>query len=135
MSLSHNFCPLVWHVSHRLLWQYWCFFRWPPWVRWLHSDNMNTLSVWSCSIKIDEVHYTALIYQNLEIPSFGVPPVWPIIFHQHTDIITWNKVSITRKIFISKIRYLKIYLSAVNIKIQQNCPWVWMRQIFHGCGA
>ncbi len=51
---------------------------------------MNTLSMWSCKIKVDEVHSTALIYQNLEIPSFGGPAVWPVIFHQHTDITTYR---------------------------------------------
>ncbi len=79
---------------------------------------MNTLSIWSCKIKVDEVHSTALIHQNLEILGFGGPPVWPIIFHQHTDITTWNKTNITGKIFISRIRYLKMlinYLSALNI--------------------
>ncbi len=121
MSLSHNFCPSFWHFSHLLLWQHWCFFGQSPWIRWPHSDKINSLSMRSYKIKVDEVHSTALIFQNLKIPEFVFPPVWPIIFHQYTDITTWKKANITDKIFISKIRYLKmhrIYLSAVNIKFQ-----------------
>ncbi len=43
----HNttFFPSVWHVFHLLLWQHWCCFGWPLWVRWLHSDNINALSI------------------------------------------------------------------------------------------
>ncbi len=129
MSLSHNFCPSVWHFSYLLLWQHWCFFGWPPWVRWLHSKNINILSMWNYEIKVDEVHSEALIYQNLEILSFSVAPVWPIIFHQYTDITTWNKANITGKIFISKIRCLKmfrIYLSGLISNF---------RKIVHGYGC
>ncbi len=79
-----------------------------------------TLSpLWSYKTQVDEVHSIALIYQNFEIPNFCI--VWLIIFHQDTDITTWNKANNTGKIFISKIKYLKmlkIYLSAVNIKFQ-----------------
>ncbi len=62
-------------LSYLLLWQHWCFFGWPLWARWLHSDNMNTFSMWSCKIKVDEVHSLTLMYQNLEIPGFDIPPV------------------------------------------------------------
>ncbi len=98
MSLSHNFCPLVWHFSHLLLCQYWCFFGWSPWV------SGFILTIWTHSpcevVKLKLMRYISpQLYQNLEIPGFGVPHVWPIIFHQHTDITTWNKPNITCKIF------------------------------------
>ncbi len=121
MSLSQNFFPSVWHFFHLLLWQLWCCFGWPLCVRQFHSDDANTLSMWSCKTEVDEVHSIALKYQNLEILCFCVPPVWLIIFHRHTDITTWNKANNTSKILISKIKYLKmlkIYLSIINIKFQ-----------------
>ncbi len=102
--------------------------------QWLHSDYMNTLSRWSCMTVVDEVHSKALIYQDLDIPSFCIPPVWPVILHHHTDITTWSKANIACKIFISKIKYLKmlkIYLSAINIKFQYNFPSFWQRQVLH----
>ncbi len=99
-SLSRNFFPLVWHFFYLLLWQHWCCFEWPLWFRWLHSDNMNTFSMWSCRTKVDKVHSRAL-NQNLDISSSCILPVWPIIFHQHTDITPWNKANIT-----GKLRYL-----------------------------
>ncbi len=91
MSLSHNFFPLMWHFFHLLLWQHWCCFGIPLWAWWFYSNNMNTLFVWNCETKVDDIHFTALIYQNLEISGFCVPSVWVINSHQHTDITTWNK--------------------------------------------
>ncbi len=51
-----------------------CCFAWSLGVRWLHSDNMNTLSMWSCKTKVDEVS-TVLIH--IRILKFSV-----FAFHQ-----------------------------------------------------
>ncbi len=96
---------------------------------------MNTLFLQNCEITVDEVHSTARIYQNLEIPSFYALSVWIIISHQHTNK---NKASNTNKILISNMKYLKllrIYSSAVNIKISAEFLLVLLFQVFHGSGG
>ncbi len=132
MSLSHNFFPSVWHFFHLLLWQHWCCFGCPLLVCWLHSDDMNTLFTWNRETKV-EVHFTVLIYQNLEICGF--------VFHQYrlssfTSVpISWSETrQVILVVFISKVKYLKllgIYSSAVNTEISVKFLFVWLWQVFH----
>ncbi len=58
-------------------------------------------SMWSCQIKGDEVHSTAIIYQNLGIPSFWYSTCLAYHVPLAYDITTWKKANITGKIFIS----------------------------------
>ncbi len=98
--------------------------------RCLHSDDINTLSVWGCKSKVYEPHSATLINQNFEIPGFGVSPVLLIVSHLHTDITRWNKTNNAGKIFISKIKYLKmlrIYYRRLIVKFSIGL----LRRVFH----
>ncbi len=124
ISLSHNFVHWSGTCFISFRGQHWCFFGWLPWVRWLHSDNMKTLSMWSCKIKVDEVHSAVLICQNLEIPGFGIPPVWPtgrsmlVVFLKYTK--RWWRNSYQRP---NPYFPTFIYINIPAILICWNC-WI-----------
>ncbi len=77
---------------------------WMSTVGLMASFRQHKGSMWNCETKVDEVHNTALIYQDLKISSFVVPSVWVIISHLHTNM-TWTKANNPGKIFLNYLEF------------------------------